>query len=294
MSPAALLFELGTHRPDRVKAALQAVPAQAEGLREILPARLANCAARTVADPLDESVSEAFWWMYVAAALRLPGCHASIVRLLRNDDEVGYARWGDLVTEDAPVILADTFDGEVRPLIELADDEASGPWNREAALRALIRLTEETRIERAVVIELITRQLEDMLLHLPRLSREAVDSMQLENLVTHATNLCQTVAFDLREPLLPPLVRQVVQAGLFDRRMCGVDDLEEGLVGRDRFRPQRRPSIPLDLWRHVSWWACFETSRDRRPKLPKVKAKTGRNGPCPCGSGKKFKKCCGA
>ena len=28
-------------------------------------------------------------------------------------------------------------------------------------------------------------------------------------------------------------------------------------------------------------------------KKPKITAKVGRNAPCPCGSGKKFKKCCG-
>ena len=28
-------------------------------------------------------------------------------------------------------------------------------------------------------------------------------------------------------------------------------------------------------------------------RMPKLPAKTGRNEPCPCGSGKKFKKCCG-
>ena len=33
---------------------------------------------------------------------------------------------------------------------------------------------------------------------------------------------------------------------------------------------------------------------DSPPKVPyKVKAKAGRNDPCPCGSGRKFKKCCG-
>jgi len=31
-----------------------------------------------------------------------------------------------------------------------------------------------------------------------------------------------------------------------------------------------------------------------RPKTVKVDNKVGRNDPCPCGSGKKFKKCCGA
>ena len=30
------------------------------------------------------------------------------------------------------------------------------------------------------------------------------------------------------------------------------------------------------------------------PSQPKVSAKIGRNEPCPCGSGKKYKKCCGA
>ena len=294
MSPAALLFELGTNRADRVKAALQAVPAQAEGLREILPARLADCAARTAADPLDESVAEAFWWMFVAAALRVPGCHASIVRLFQLNDDVSYPRWGDLTTEDGPVILADTFEGEVGPLIELADDEDSGPWNREAALRALIRLTEEARIERGVVIDLITRQLENLLLRLSRGLRDDTDPKQLDNLVTHATHLCEAVAFDLPEPALAPLVRRVVQAGLFDRRMCSVDELEDGFAGRDRVRPERRPSIPVDIWRRVCWWHCFAPRRVGKGKLRKEKSKTGRNEPCPCGSGKKFKKCCGA
>ena len=30
------------------------------------------------------------------------------------------------------------------------------------------------------------------------------------------------------------------------------------------------------------------------PELPEPKPAVGRNDPCPCGSGKKFKKCCGA
>ncbi len=208
-------------------------------------------------DASDESVAEAFWWMYVAAPLRVPGCHGSIVRLLRNDDDVSYALWGDMVTKDAPVILADTFEGDVNPLIELADDEASGPWNREAAFKALIRLTEEARTERGVVIDLITRQLEDLLLRYPRRLRHGADPKRLDNRVTHASNLCQTVAFDLPEPALAPLVRQVIQAGIFDRQMCGVDELEEGFAGRDTFRPDRRPSIPLDVWRHVRGWHCF-------------------------------------
>jgi uncharacterized protein YecA (UPF0149 family) len=53
----------------------------------------------------------------------------------------------------------------------------------------------------------------------------------------------------------------------------------------------------------MSWWACFDQAKKdpvpiEAPLPPKVTAlkgktkKIGRNAPCPCGSGKKYKKCC--
>jgi preprotein translocase subunit SecA len=50
----------------------------------------------------------------------------------------------------------------------------------------------------------------------------------------------------------------------------------------------------------MSWWAAFDDGTDTPAKglptiapQPVVKAKKiGRNDPCPCGSGKKYKKCC--
>ena len=39
-----------------------------------------------------------------------------------------------------------------------------------------------------------------------------------------------------------------------------------------------------------------EDAEDDEPQIPyqRESAKIGRNDPCPCGSGKKYKKCCGA
>jgi uncharacterized protein YecA (UPF0149 family) len=34
-------------------------------------------------------------------------------------------------------------------------------------------------------------------------------------------------------------------------------------------------------------------ARSRSARDPKTKAAPGRNDPCPCGSGRKFKRCCG-
>jgi preprotein translocase subunit SecA len=59
----------------------------------------------------------------------------------------------------------------------------------------------------------------------------------------------------------------------------------------------------------MHWWACFSPRKESRPNLAepfraaavrhdagpgvRSKPKVGRNAPCPCGSGKKYKRCCG-
>src|SRR5436190_7976473 len=61
-----------------------------------------------------------------------------------------------------------------------------------------------------------------------------------------------------------------------------------------------------DVEAEMSWWACFDKAEAAPRKKPQSAptapasvmlqaraANVGRNDPCPCGSGKKFKKCCG-
>jgi len=55
-----------------------------------------------------------------------------------------------------------------------------------------------------------------------------------------------------------------------------------------------------DTVAEMQWWACFKKGTDaptpeysmiaRQPVTKEKQA--GRNDPCPCGSGKKYKKCC--
>ena len=70
---------------------------------------------------------------------------------------------------------------------------------------------------------------------------------------------------------------------------------------------ERQPPI-TDVAIATAWWAAFANDRHRtwdedwvgdggrltEPREPyRAPAKIGRNEPCPCGSGKKYKKCCG-
>ena len=56
----------------------------------------------------------------------------------------------------------------------------------------------------------------------------------------------------------------------------------------------RRHRFLENTVREMEWWACFQPPKQppgQRPVASK-KSKVGRNDPCPCGSGKKYKRCC--
>jgi SEC-C motif-containing protein len=65
-------------------------------------------------------------------------------------------------------------------------------------------------------------------------------------------------------------------------------------VARFRINNQQRIHHELaEFTRETGRWVCSGGTMD--PKAPPRRVvKAGRNDPCPCGSGKKYKKCCGA
>jgi len=63
-----------------------------------------------------------------------------------------------------------------------------------------------------------------------------------------------------------------------EKREDIITHMAAGLVGAYRyFRGHRRPSV----------------GSASAPESGRTTSKVGRNDPCPCGSGKKYKKCCG-
>jgi SWIM/SEC-C metal-binding protein len=72
-----------------------------------------------------------------------------------------------------------------------------------------------------------------------------------------------------------------------------------------RVRTEERGRYVAEQCRHHGWhyiigFEADETEdisdleRALNPPLPAQSKRIGRNDPCPCGSGKKYKKCCGA
>lgn len=77
----------------------------------------------------------------------------------------------------------------------------------------------------------------------------------------------------------------------------GGEDDEIGLVefvARFSLGGQQRVHHEIaEFRREEGRWMCVGGTMDPKGKPRKV-VKIGRNAPCPCGSGKKYKKCCGA
>lgn len=80
-----------------------------------------------------------------------------------------------------------------------------------------------------------------------------------------------------------------------------------GLLGEDDFSPEqealtRTPEQRQDLAWEIensvqnihAFWLPLRHAVAERQQAQRMSTKVGRNEPCPCGSGKKFKKCCGA
>jgi hypothetical protein len=111
-----------------------------------------------------------------------------------------------------------------------------------------------------------------------------------------------------------PDLRRAYDEGLIDPQVIGraeLDDVEATPRGAVLERMKERHPPIDDVAEATSWWARFGrlASHRRAEELALAAArefdntatvepyrappKVGRNEPCPCGSGKKFKKCCG-
>jgi tetratricopeptide (TPR) repeat protein len=88
---------------------------------------------------------------------------------------------------------------------------------------------------------------------------------------------------------------QILREGL---SIAGVRDRQYMLERlADACEEQGRKDEAAALWREAKLRATAASAAPPRPRpapIPITSHKTGRNDPCPCGSGKKFKKCCGA
>ena len=289
---------------------IEAVEAAIERRDEMVPEllRILDDAADRPAELLARPAEMApIYALYLLAQFREPAAYPRIVRLFRLPDEAGVELTGEVATEALDRMLATLNFGDLQPIYDLIEDPGVNDWVRGAGLEAL---------EEMVVLGQLSRE-------------EAVGYLgelfggKLERDDSTVWSCLVSVATDLHATELAPQVRRAFDDGLVDRYMVTREEVEEELAeprGVVLRRTRRRCKGPIDdVVKEMSWWACFHepalwarSGADAEPPLPiqkpvretggwrpaepvrRKEPKVGRNEPCPCGSGKKYKRCCGS
>jgi hypothetical protein len=260
---------------------------------EVSPALLAILNGVAEGGPVTERTDRIlFLSIYLMAQVRETRAYRPLCAIAATG-ELASDLIGDGVTEDLSIILARVYDGELAPLQSLIEDTGADEFARDAAFNALAWLTATGQIDRdktaGYLRDLHTRLQPQETNWIWVGWQQAIANLGLEDLV--------------------PLVEDAFARGLIEDIALSLDDFREDLSAAlqasdptGAFRPSDRDDGHLDdIVSHLSGWVAYQQATPlSRPPAPPPSAcpvrnpyrDVGRNDPCPCGSGKKFKKCC--
>lgn len=242
--------------------------------------------------------------LLLLAELRAQMAFPAIVEFLHAIGGFEDELLGDAITEDLPSVLASTFDGNLDLLLGLVQDDALDEAVRGAGIVAMGSLAVHGRFNRA---ELTT--------HVGR----AIGALAREPAVYW--NQIGRVVLDLRlddhyRALVDLLADGTVDREWFDQSDVGDPSSEPDwnelkslrcyrLIDDTGAEVDRLPWHGSKVWTvedlagdeddldYDDGWAGPDGADPIEEPFVREDPRVGRNDPCPCGSGKKFKRCCG-
>lgn len=267
---------------------------------EMLP-HLLRALEDVCAGHVDPSEDEAYFLhiyaMYLLAQFREKRAYPLVTQLCTFPREKLEALLGDVITEGLPHIIASVFNGDTQPIKAVIENASADEYVRSSALRSLSILVYEGILERTEVIayfaELFRGKLEEEYSYIwDSLASEAVD--------LHATTLADDIHEAYERDLVWPGYMQPEEVD----RVFAMS--EESVIEKSR---KLHGGLINDTISTLQAWVCFEPQHSSGHKqtetfnefpmkkqsstVVRAEPKIGRNEPCPCGSGKKYKRCCG-
>jgi len=239
--------------------------------------------------------------MFLLAQFRETRAYALVVRFASLPGDLLDSLCGDFLTADLGRVLASVCGGELEGIQSVIENEEADQWVRGAALSSLVTLVAAGQKGRDEIVS-----------YFARLFRGG-----LTRRWSHVWDELVSDSSDLYPAELLDDIEQAYKEGLVDPGFIGFKNVKRDLaMGKDQVLarladdPHRR--LVEDTVAEMGWWSCFREEQPRRvkgalavsakadskpaadPQIKSTMPKTGRNEPCPCGSGKKYKKCCGA
>jgi hypothetical protein len=221
---------------------------------------------------------------YLLAQFRETRAFKPLCDTLGHQAEITDELWGDTLTQDMGCILASLYDGDDAPLRDLMRNREANEFVRgDAVPKAYMCLLKVEKISRA---------------ELEAYSEELL-STGLEREPSFAWDGWTALCSDLGFARLVPLIKKAFEDDLCDPFFYGLDNMLRSAESGGDEACMRDMSLINDTIEETCWWHCWsepETPKSHPAMLfePRTEPKIGRNHPCPCASGKKYKKCCGA
>jgi hypothetical protein len=236
---------------------------------------------------------------YLLAQFREKRAFRLLCRILMAPGNLPKDLFGETITDGLSRILASVYDGDPAPLMALVENENVDDFVRWAAVDTFVVLSVTGQMPREEVIDYFRQ-----LFH-GKLARTAA----------HVWIALAGAVGDMSAPELIPELRKAYGEGLIDPGFAELEDLERDAHLRfQKKSPWQKEQLQLvdDAITEMEWWASFHREDEPddegweedaeeelgdiwdQPTIPYVRCnpKIGRNDPCPCGSGKKYKKCC--
>lgn len=234
--------------------------------------------------------------MFLLAQFRVKELYSLLIDILSMSGDTAEDLFGDTITEDMGRILASVYNGDPEPLMRLIENPQADEYVRGQALIAMITLAFNHQMTREFVMDYMKQLLN---------GRLSGTNYYLNAEIVYCCN--DLYPFEVYEDI---------------KRLYENGELEPGYISLnsiDSTLKKPKEAVLQGDWRTRNYsyidetiaemenWVCFQPNRSQglgvdlealgslqfsKPAPVKVE-KIGRNDPCPCGSGKKYKKCCG-
>ncbi|AWB24395.1 DUF1186 domain-containing protein [Methylobacterium currus] len=289
MAETDLVRELSgaTYLPE---AALERARAAPETIAEPVLAVLDRAADGDPEALTEPERSLLFWGIHVLASSRDTRIHAALMRLLRRDEGAVSAALGEDYPNTLAALVAGSFDGDADRLLAAIAGEVPAGLARMQLFHALALLTADGRIDREAVKAFLVR-----------FDDERLCASDAEEVWQGWEDAISLLGFDDLVPRLKAARKDGRNAGSVVDWGTVQDTLKEARLrpkSRDRFDDLLIDYLDdlvgaLDHTREGAYDHLPDLDEDGFP-IPERNPyrDVGRNDPCPCGSGKKFKKCC--
>lgn len=266
---------------------------------EAIP-RLIQILEEVLADP-DAVIAEPtrmdhMYSVYLLAQFKAEEALSVIVGLFSLPPDKPYELFGDTITEDAGRILASVYDGDTGQIKALLENPKVDEYVRVQAAAALKILVFQGRLNR-----------EDVLNYYQKLLAGGLSDKHdfvLAGIVRSAR--------DLYPEEIYPAIEKAYEDDLIDTVSIRLETVKKVLAAdKDAFLAEeakdRFHQYIGDAVKELSGWACFHKDyevieKEMLERITQIKKASQfvykpqtipRNKPCPCGSGKKYKLCCG-